>query len=159
MQGAEFETQTGGVFDMELVGSSYDQVRDVSVSALKYGALPQTREYSGTGWKVMDVRFIFRPEEELFGKHELSFGGHLDQIRLKLYLQSTPTYWSSSYLRQAQRFFLGQDRKSRRLSSGRVEIRATMDAHSRRAPGVVACIRRLQRKYARHPIQLDRIAL
>jgi iron complex outermembrane receptor protein len=105
MQGAEFKTQTGGVFDMELVGSSYDLVRDVSVSALKYGVdtSGQTREYGGTGWKVMDMRFIFRPEEELLGKHELSFGGHLDEYTLKLYLQSTPTYWSSSYLQQAQR--------------------------------------------------------
>lgn len=107
MQGVEFQRQTGGIFDMDIVASSYDQLRDVSVSALKYGVdtSGQTREYSGTGWKVADARFILRPEEELLGKHEVSFGGHFDHYALKLHLQSAPAYWSSYHTSQAQRSY------------------------------------------------------
>ena len=107
MQGVEFKTETGGQFDVDIVGSSYDQVRDVSVSALKYGVdnSGQTREYSGTGWKVVDARLIWRPQQAFLATHEVSTGGHFDHYDLKLHLQSTPAYWSSYYIQQAQRSY------------------------------------------------------
>jgi len=107
MQGAEFKTQTGGLFDMELAGSSYDILRDNSLGALKYGVdtSGQNRQYSGTGWKVMDMRFIVRPEQNLLGKHEISFGDHIDEYTLKLSLQNLPVWWNSYYTNQAQKSY------------------------------------------------------
>jgi len=105
MQGAEIKSETGGPFDFDFNFSSYDMLRDVQVSALKYGAntTGQTREYSGTGWKVGDMRTIFRPGIDLLGTHEIAFGAHFDEYVLKLYLQNTPTYWSSWNYGQAQK--------------------------------------------------------
>lgn len=105
MQGAEFKTDTGGVFDLDLVASSYDMLRDVGVDALRFGinTLGRTREISGTGWKTADMRAIWRPEQDVLGRHEISFGGHFDQYVLKQYQDDTPTYWSSYSTRQFNR--------------------------------------------------------
>lgn len=105
MQGAELKTETGGVFDFDIVGSSYDILRDVGVTAQRFGVNTsgQTREISGTGWKTMDMRAIWRPEQNVLGLHEISFGGHFDQYALKQYQQNTPVWWSSWSYEQASR--------------------------------------------------------
>jgi iron complex outermembrane receptor protein len=105
MQGAELKTETGGVFDLDIVGSSYDILRDVGVTALRFGVSPlgQTRELSGTGWKTADMRAIFRPQQDVLGRHEISVGGHFDQYELKQYLQNTSNWQSSSSYEQASR--------------------------------------------------------
>lgn len=105
MQGAQLKTDTGGVFDLDIVGSSYDILRDVGVTAQRFGinTVGQTREISGTGWKTTDMRAIWRPQQDVLGRHEISFGGHFDQYDLKQYLQNTPVWWSSYNIGQASR--------------------------------------------------------
>jgi iron complex outermembrane receptor protein len=105
MQGAELKTDTGGVFDLDLVASSYDILRDVGVDALRFGVdtSGRTREISGTGWKTADMRAIWRPEQDVLARHEISFGGHFDQYALKQYQDDTPVYGSSYSLQQFQR--------------------------------------------------------
>lgn len=105
MQGVELKTETGGVFDLDLVGSSYDILREVGVTAQRFGVntTGQTRELSGTGWKTGDIRAIWRPQERVLGAHEISFGGHVDQYDLKQYQQNTPAWWSSWSYEQASR--------------------------------------------------------
>lgn len=107
MQGVEFKTETGGLVDFHFTGSSYDILRDVNVGATRYGVntAGQTRELSGSNWKAMDLRGVWCPRFDFFGKHEVSFGAHYDQYDLKLHLQTTPTYWSSYYLQQFQRSY------------------------------------------------------
>jgi iron complex outermembrane receptor protein len=105
MQGAEIKTETGGAFDLDIAGSSYNILRDVGVTAQRFGVttLGQARELSGTGWNTADLRAIFRPQQGILENHEISVGGHFDQYELKQYLQNTPSWLSSWSYEQASR--------------------------------------------------------
>ncbi len=92
MNTAEFKSDTKGVFDFDLVGTQYDFLRDYTNTYSQYGFLPTAANAAGkvtawsinpTGtnvnqggnfWRTFDGRFIARPEQDLLGKHILSFG-------------------------------------------------------------------------------------
>jgi len=92
MNAAEFKSDTKGVFDFDLVGTQYNFLRDYTNTYSQYGILPTAANAAGqitkwsinpTGsnvnqggnfWRTFDGRFIARPEQDLLGKHILSFG-------------------------------------------------------------------------------------
>ncbi len=93
MNTAEFKSDTKGVFDFDLVGTQYNFLRDYTNTYSQYGFLPTAVNTAGnvtawsinpTGtnvnqggnfWRTFDARFIARPEQDLLGKHIVSFGG------------------------------------------------------------------------------------
>ncbi|MGA8172792.1 MAG: TonB-dependent receptor, partial [Methylocystis sp.] len=94
MNTLEFKTDSKGVFDMDLVGTQYNFLRDYTNTYSQYGIVPTGATSTGlpifgagainpTGsnvnqggnfWRTFDARFIYRPEWDFFGKHILSFG-------------------------------------------------------------------------------------
>lgn len=92
MNTAELRSDTKGVFDFDLVGTQYNFLRDYTNTYSQYGFLPTAVNAAGnvtawsinpTGsnvnqggnfWRTFDGRFIARPEQNLLGKHILSFG-------------------------------------------------------------------------------------
>ncbi len=90
MQGLEYKTNQRPVRCRHR-RSSYDQLRDVSVSALRYGvdtSGQRAKQRHGLEGGRLRGR-IYRPTQDLFGRHEISFGGHFDHYALKLHLQRT----------------------------------------------------------------------
>ncbi len=103
MQAFSLKRDTGGVFDFDFSGTSYNYLRDFSQSATSYGFRPnagatsyninttgQNTVGTGTYWRTGDARFIWRPEQTLQGKHEVSFGAHMDQYSLNTVQTLTP---------------------------------------------------------------------
>ncbi|WP_442754201.1 TonB-dependent receptor domain-containing protein [Methylocystis sp. JAN1] len=103
MQAASLKRDTGGVFDFDFSATSYNFLRDFSQNATSYGLRPndaatayninttgQNTVNTGTYWRTGDMRFIWRPEQKLQGKHEVSFGGHADQYSLNTVTTLTP---------------------------------------------------------------------
>lgn len=103
MQAFSLKRDTGGVFDFDLSATSYNFLRDVSLNAQSYGLRPNDAATAyninttglntvntGTYWRTGDMRFVYRPEQNVFGKHEVSFGGHMDQYSLNTVQNLTP---------------------------------------------------------------------
>ena len=92
MNTLEFKSDTKGIFDFDLVGTQYNFLRDYTNTYSQYGAVPTAANAAGlptvwtinpTGsnvnqggnfWRTFDARFIARPEQDIFGKHIVSFG-------------------------------------------------------------------------------------
>lgn len=118
MQSLQIKRDSGGVFDMDASFSSYNYLRDFSNSSLAYGLLPnntlstapntnasrvpylinptgQNTILTGTYWRTGDARFVYRPEVDLQGKHEVSFGSHTDIYSLNQQ-QTQTSFWPSN---------------------------------------------------------------
>jgi len=109
MQAFELKRDTGGVFDFDFSASSYNFLRDFTNNAQSYGLRPnvgataynidprgQNTNNGGTFWQTGDMRFVWRPEQELFGKHEVYFGAHRDLYSLNT-IQTSTAYWPSNF--------------------------------------------------------------
>jgi len=118
MQGLSLKSDTRGIFDFDLSGSSYNYLRDYTMSAKAYGWLPNNTSSSytinptgsnvmltGSYWHTGDARFIWRPE--FFGKHEFSFGGHFDEYGLAQ-TQTNTNVWTANYFNSIQAVNMGK---------------------------------------------------
>lgn len=86
--GMNLRSNTGGKFDWELIGSLVDLSKDTvraptGVGQFTGNGAGRTTNLSGSGWHTVDARGIWRPETDLLGKHEVSFGFHHSQYTLK----------------------------------------------------------------------------
>ena len=86
--GMNLRSNTGGKFDWELIGSLVDLSTDTvraptGVGQFTGNGAGRTTNLSGSGWHTVDARGIWRPETDLLGKHEVSFGFHHSQYTLK----------------------------------------------------------------------------
>jgi len=88
MQGMNLKSDTGGVFDWDLSGSIVNYATDYSRGATlapdRQGTnlAGRVTSLSGTGWNTADAKGIWRPKQNLLGKHEVSFGFHHDNYNL-----------------------------------------------------------------------------
>lgn len=111
MQAFELRRDTGGVFDFDFSATSYNFLRDFTNNAQSFGWRPNVgataynldprglnANNGGTFWRTGDMRFIWRPEYDMFGKHEVSFGGHADLYSLNTVQTSTISWPSNFYL-------------------------------------------------------------
>lgn len=115
MNALTIKRDSGGVFDYDFTLTSYNYLRDFSNQSTNYGFLPSTArnaqgfprnfivnptgqntQLDGTYWRTGDTRFIYRPEGNYFGKHEVSFGTHSDQYSLNQN-QTYTSFWPSNY--------------------------------------------------------------
>lgn len=106
---------SNGVFDYDITMTSYNYLRNFSNSATQYGLLPsaavnsqgipnnytinptgQNSMLDGSYWRTGDMRFIYRPIEDIKGKHEISFGTHNDEYSFNQAAKYT-AYWPSNY--------------------------------------------------------------
>ncbi len=106
-QGLELRSQTGGVFDVDAVVSANNFLYDQSKSMFAYGATQPGRflfntsgqniNMAGTNWIVGELRGIYRPQQDLLGRHEVTLGGHFDQYVLNQNVTSLPYYPSNIF--------------------------------------------------------------
>jgi iron complex outermembrane receptor protein len=115
MNALTFKRDSGGLFDYDMTLTSYNYLRDFTNTATQYGFLPSTTvnrqgipanftvnptgqntRLDGTYWRTGDTRFIYRPETDLQGKHEISFGNHNDEYSLNQ-AQQYSAFWPSNY--------------------------------------------------------------
>lgn len=111
MQALELKSDTGGVFDFDLSLTSYNFLREFDNRAQSYGFRPNNNVNSyfynvdprglntnntGTYWRTVDARFIWRPQDEYLKNHEVSFGAHGDQYSLAT-TQTSTVSWPSNY--------------------------------------------------------------
>ena len=116
MNALTIKRDSGGVLDYDFTLTSYNYLRDFTNLTTQYGFLPsvtsvnpngspksfstnptgQNTLLDGTFWRTGDARFIYRPEKELQGKHEVSFGTHSDEYSLNQNQQLT-AFWPSNY--------------------------------------------------------------
>ena len=113
MNAAELKSDTKGVFDYDLVATQYNFLRDYTNGAVAYGLTPTATSnpllptYSinpagtntnqgGNFWRTFDARFIYRPDYDLFGKHELSFGANDWLYSLNSVVTNT-NVWTANY--------------------------------------------------------------
>ena len=108
MNAVTLKRDTGGVFDYDFTLTSYNYLRDFTNLNNQYGFIPNTTgnnqslnpgyfvnptgnntNLAGTFWRTGDARFIYRPERELQGKHEISYGVHSDEYSLNQNQQFT----------------------------------------------------------------------
>ncbi|MFZ2650626.1 MAG: TonB-dependent receptor [Burkholderiaceae bacterium] len=92
MHGLAMKSNTGGVWDWEVIASAYDQQKDVSrtatpTSGFDSGLGPvrpggQVTDASGTGWHSLDVRGTWRSQGKALSEHTLGFGVHHDRYEL-----------------------------------------------------------------------------
>ncbi len=95
MNSIQIKRDSGKEFDFEGTFSQYNYLRDFNNTANAWGAIPvsstasiptsytqnqtgRNTNLSGTFWRNGDVRMIYRPNVDLKGKHEFSFGTHSD---------------------------------------------------------------------------------
>jgi len=96
MQVFTVKKNEGGVFDFDVTGLSYNFLRDYSHNATRFGIAPggQNTVNTGTYWRTLDARGIWRPDWDMFGRHEVSLGGHWDVYSLALTQTNTLAYTS-----------------------------------------------------------------
>lgn len=99
LQSLSLAKKDGGVFDFEFVGTSYNFLRDYSHQAVRYGVVPDgvNTVNTGTYWRTYDMRGVWRPEWDRFGRHEVSMGGHWDVYSLATTQTNTPVFTSPVY--------------------------------------------------------------
>jgi iron complex outermembrane receptor protein len=90
------KSDTKGVFDFDLVASSYNYLQDIQLnpftvasSGVGYSLNGKITRNDGTNWQNADAKGIWRPFG-VDGPHEVSFGVHGDRYRLE-----NPAYLSS----------------------------------------------------------------
>lgn len=88
--GINLRSNTGGVFDWELVGSLIDLGKDTvraptvdPTLAFAGNAPGRITSLTGSGWHTVDAKGIWRPRVDMLGYHEISFGFHHDLYTLK----------------------------------------------------------------------------
>jgi iron complex outermembrane receptor protein len=111
MQALELKSDTGGVFDFDLSMTSYNFLRDFDNRAQSFGLRPNNSLSSptynidprglnavntGTYWRTVDTRFVWRPQDEFLKSHEVSFGAHGDQYSLAT-TQTSTVSWPTNY--------------------------------------------------------------
>lgn len=96
MQGLELKSDTRGVFDYDFVVSHMLMLNNVTQQSVNYGvdSTGQDWNQSGSGWITADARGIWRPEQNVLGSHEVSFGAHFDQYVLQQTFSYAPV-WNS----------------------------------------------------------------
>jgi iron complex outermembrane recepter protein len=96
MQGLELKSDTRGVFDYDFVVSRMLMLNNVTQQSVNYGvdSTGQDWNQSGSGWTTADARGIWRPEQNVLGSHEVSFGAHFDQYALQQTFSYAPI-WTS----------------------------------------------------------------
>jgi iron complex outermembrane receptor protein len=91
MHGLSLKSDTGGVWDWEVVATLFNENKDISRTAANIGidsGLGSTRPGGqvtfgdGTGWKNLDLRGEWRPGGDLKSEHQVSFGYHYDRYEL-----------------------------------------------------------------------------
>lgn len=95
MQAIQLKRDSGETFDVDFSLTSYNYLREFNNTATSYGFRPnstatsynvnptgQNARLDGTYWRTGDVRFIFRPNIDVQGKHEISLGSHTDLYSL-----------------------------------------------------------------------------
>jgi iron complex outermembrane receptor protein len=99
MQALSLEKKDGGVFDFDITGTSYNFLRDYRNQAVRYGVTPAGTNLiqTGTYWRTLDARGIWRPDADVFGKHEVSLGGHWDVYSLASTQTNTVVYTDPLY--------------------------------------------------------------
>ena len=86
-QGLSLASHTGGTFDFDLTGTTFDYLK--SRQAIPSGALPaaftggagSSTVLDGTGWYTLDAQATWRPFG-MDGAHVVSFGAHQDRFHL-----------------------------------------------------------------------------
>lgn len=80
----EYKTDTHSTWDWDLVATSYTYLQDQLLTSTAYGVSQagSNTAMDGTGWETADARGIYRPDADLLGTHEISFGLHYDVFRL-----------------------------------------------------------------------------
>lgn len=98
MQALSVKRETG-VFDFEIVGTGYDFLRDNSNFQSAYGLSLGGRNTinSGTYWRTLDARANWRPDYDMLGKHEVSFGAHADVYSLGQMQTNVPAFPNNFY--------------------------------------------------------------
>jgi iron complex outermembrane receptor protein len=90
MNAVSVKSDTHGIFDWEAAASKYTFLQEDarSASSTLYGTSSAAansgtdQKQQGTGWETADLRGIWRPLDPLGGKHEVSFGYHIDVYKL-----------------------------------------------------------------------------
>lgn len=99
--GMNLKSDTGGLFDWDLAGSVVEYGTDLSRTSTQTPAQAanngagRTTSLTGTGWHTADAKGIWRPDADLLGKHEVSFGFHHDLYNLDNTVYNA-TNWKSS---------------------------------------------------------------
>jgi iron complex outermembrane recepter protein len=98
MEGLELKHDGGGEFDYDLVVSHMLMLYNVTQQSLNYGVdnTGQDWNQSGSGWITADARGIWRPQQNVLGTHEVSFGAHFDQYKLQQSYSDAPIWTSFS---------------------------------------------------------------
>jgi iron complex outermembrane receptor protein len=93
-QGLELKSDSKGVFDYDAVVSANNMLSNGVQSANDYtvNSSGLNTRLTGTNWVASDLRFIWRPTQQLADKHEVSFGGHLDQYVLNENVDNMPIW-------------------------------------------------------------------
>ncbi|WP_051948696.1 TonB-dependent receptor [Methylosinus sp. PW1] len=120
MQALSLKSDTKGVFDFDISGTSYNYLRDYNNTARAYGLLPNAAgtSYSinprgsnvnltGSFWHTLDIRGIWRPEWTDFGRHEVSVGAHWDIYSLAQ-TQTNTNVFTDNYYNSIQAINLGK---------------------------------------------------
>jgi iron complex outermembrane recepter protein len=101
--GMNLRSNTGGKFDWELVGSVIDLGKDTvraptvdPTLAFAGNAPGRITSLTGSGWHTVDAKGIWRPNVDLLGYHEISFGFHHDQYTLKNPVFNTSNWQSGN---------------------------------------------------------------
>lgn len=99
LQALSLVKKDGGVFDFDITGTSYNFLRDYAHEAVRYGVVPNGTNIVNTGtcWRTFDARGVWRPEWDVYGKHEVSMGGHWDIYSLATTQTNTPVFTSPVY--------------------------------------------------------------
>ncbi|WP_246659940.1 MULTISPECIES: TonB-dependent receptor [Methylosinus] len=120
MQALSLKSDTKGVFDFDISGSSYNYLRDYNNTARAYGWLPNAAgtSYSinprgsnvnltGSFWHTLDIRGVWRPEWTELGRHEVSVGAHWDIYSLAQ-TQTNTNVFTDNYYNSIQAINLGK---------------------------------------------------
>ncbi len=99
MQVFTVKKKDGGAFDFDITGISYNFLRDYRINAERYSVVPggQNVVNTGTYWRTLDARGIWRPDGDMFGRHEVSMGAHWDVYSLALTQTNTLVYTDPFY--------------------------------------------------------------
>lgn len=79
------------------VGANPATTPNIGASGWPYLVNPTglNTQFDGTYWRTGDARFIYRPDVDLLGRHELSFGGHTDVYSLNQ-AQYQTAFWPAN---------------------------------------------------------------
>lgn len=104
LHGLSLKSNTGGVWDWEVIGSLYDQKQEISRQAAPTSGFDSSQgavrpggtitNGDGTGWQTLDLKGDWRPGGDMSSAHQVSMGYHYDHYELVSDTNST-TDWLS----------------------------------------------------------------